>query len=122
MSSIDISSGPEPRLVRTTGLRPPGERPDEEGAEEVGRLRERVADLEDELRRREAALGAREARIEELNDELETVRRERDDTREWATFLDRELRENRERVETLESRVEALESRGLLGRLRGLFG
>jgi chromosome segregation ATPase len=91
-------------------------------ADEAVRLRERVAELEADLERAGAALAAREARIEELEAELGRVRRERDDAREWATFLDDELREHRDRVETLESRVEALESRGLLDRLRGLFG
>ena len=90
--------------------------------EAVGRLRERVVELEAELRRTIAVSEARKARVEELTEELDTARRERDDAREWATFLDRELRENRERVETLESRVEALESRGLVDHLRGLFG
>ena len=129
MSSSDVSPGSEPRLVRTTGLRPPREGVDErEGSgdvaasEEVGRLRERIAELEGELRRTRAVSELRKARVEELIDELEAARRERDDAREWATFLDGELREQRERVETLESRVESLESRGLLGRLRGLFG
>jgi chromosome segregation ATPase len=130
MSSSDSTGGSEPRLVRTTGLRTPRpagtneERGFDEAAvpEEVGRLRERVAELEAELERREATLAARETRIADLTDDLETARRERDDARDWATFLDRELREHRERVETLEGRVEALESQGLLGRLRGLFG
>jgi chromosome segregation ATPase len=89
--------------------------------DEVDRLRERVAELEGDLERAGAALAARERRIDELEAELGTVRRERDDAREWATFLDGELREHRERVETLESRVEALESRGLLDRLRRLL-
>ena len=118
MSSSDSQGESETRFVRTTGLRPPGEgtvEREETDPGEAVRLRERVGELETELRRREA-------RIEELTEELETARRERDDAREWATFLDRELRENRERVGTLESRVEALESRGLVDRLRGLFG
>ncbi|MEF8843227.1 MAG: hypothetical protein V5A62_16645 [Haloarculaceae archaeon] len=109
MSSSDSPGGAEPRLVRTTGLQPSrvgetseGEESDDAAVvDEVDRLRERVVELEAELG---------------------TVRRERDDAREWATFLDGELREHRERVETLEARVEALESRGLLGRIRGLFG
>jgi chromosome segregation ATPase len=128
MSSSDVSPGSEPRLVRTTGLRPSregvGERQgpgDVAATEEVGHLRERVAELEGELRRTRAVSEARKARVEELTGELETARRERDDAREWAAFLDRELRENRERVEALESRVGSLESRGLLGRLRELF-
>ena len=130
MSSSDSPGGAEPRLVRTTGLRSPrvertvgGEGSDDAAAtDEVDRLRERVAELEADLERAGTALAAREARIEELEAELGTVRRERDDAREWATFLDRELSEHRERVETLEDRVEALESRGLLDRLRGLLG
>lgn len=134
MSSSDGRGGPtgaEPRLVRTAGLGPPGA--EGTGAEEGGtddtaaraaveRLRERTEELEAALERRETALAAREARIEELTDRLESVRRERDDARAWASFLDDELREHRARVETLESRVEALDSRGLLDRLRGLFG
>lgn len=129
MSSSDGQAGPVPRLVRTTGLRPArSERADDGGSDgatdpgEVERLRERVAELEAELERTEGTLAAREARLEELTADLETARRERDDAREWAAFLDRELREHRDRVETLEARVEALESRGLLGRLRGLLG
>ena len=130
MSSSDSPGRAEPRLVRTTGLQPSREeRSDEDGAfgdvaatDEVCRLRERVAELEGALARTEAALADREARVEELTADLETARRERDDAREWAAFLDRELRENRERVETLEERVEALESPGLFDRLRGLFG
>lgn len=133
MSSSDSpgrTAGSEPRLVRTTGLQPArvegaseDERSDDAAASGgARRLRERIAELEGELDRRDAALADREARIEELTAEFETARRERDDAREWAAFLDRELREHRERVETLEARVERLESRGLLGRLRGLFG
>lgn len=134
MSSSDSPDGAEPRLVRTTGLRPlrvEGTVEEEEGEgvaddaavpDEVDRLRERVAELEGDLERAGAALADREARIAELTEELETTRRERDDAQDWASFLDRELREHRERVETLEERVESLESRGLLGRLRGLFG
>ena len=127
MSSSDSPAGPEPRLVRTTGLGPSrtgrsAARAEEPAAAE--RLRERVAELEGELDRTEAALAAREERIEELEADLETARRERDDARQWAAFLDRELREHRDRVETLEARVEALESEpaGLLDRLRGLLG
>ena len=130
MSSSDSPAGAEPRLVRTTGLRSPrveGTVEDEGSddavvADEVDRLRERVAELEADLERAGATLADREARIEELEAELASVRRERDDAREWATFLDDELREHRERVGTLEERVEALESRGLLDRLRGLLG
>jgi chromosome segregation ATPase len=138
MSSSDSpggTAGSEPRLVRTTGLQPAREgRSGQDGASddataagEVRRLRDRVAELEGELDRRDAALADREARIEELTAELETARHERDDANEWATFLDRELREHRAHVETLEDRIEALESgpsgpSGLLGRLRGLFG
>jgi chromosome segregation protein len=129
MSSSDSPAGTEPRLVRTTGLRSPRvERTvEDEGSDdaavagEVDWLRERVAELEADLERAGAALADREARIEELEAELASVRRERDDAREWATFLDDELREHRERVGTLEDRVEALESRGLLDRLRGLL-
>ena len=129
MSSSDYPGGADPRLVRTTGLRRSRvegtverERSDDAAvADEVDRLRERVAELEADLERAGAALAARETRIEELEAELGDVRRERDDAREWATFLDRELREHRERVEMLEDRVEALESRGLLDRLRQLL-
>lgn len=129
MSSSDGPVGSEARPVRTTGLGSDlDERDGEEDADggearsEADRLRERVAELEDELDRKGTALEARETRIAALTDELETTRRERDDARQWAAFLDRELSEHRDRVETLEDRVEALESRGLLGRLRGLLG
>ena len=127
MSSSDSPTGSETRLVRTTGLGPSrtgrSAATDEEPAA-AERLRERVAELEGDLDRTEAALAAREERIEELEADLETARRERDDARQWAAFLDRELREHRDRVETLEARVEALESEpaGLLDRLRGLLG
>ncbi|PSQ10447.1 hypothetical protein BRC93_09540 [Halobacteriales archaeon QS_5_70_15] len=120
--------GTEAQFVRTAGLDPaerggipPGS--DGEAARaEAERLRDRVSELEAELQRREAALDAREGRIEELEIELESIRSERDDAREWAAFLGRELSECRGRVGTLEDRVETLESRGLLDRFRGLFG
>lgn len=122
MSSSDGQAGPVPR---TTGLRPArSERADDGGSDgatdpgEVERLRERIAELEADLEQKEETLEARETRIEELTDELETARRERDDARQWATFLDREIREHRDRVRGLEERVEELESGGLLGRLR----
>jgi chromosome segregation ATPase len=131
--SVTGTTGTEGRLVRTTGLQPTGTEAtgDESGtardtaptAAETRRLRATVGELERELTRTSAALDEREARIEELSAELESVRGERDDARQWAAFLDRELREHREQVETLEERVAALESGPtLLGRLRRLFG
>lgn len=101
--------------MRREGREESGESDGAAETAEVSRLRERIAELEADLERVGAALDARNARIVELTDELETARRERDDAREWATFLDGEIREHRERVETLESR-------GLVARLRGLFG
>lgn len=126
MSSSEETAGSEPLLVRTTGPRPVrgegavGNEAFDPG--EVRRLRERVAELEAELERTGDTLAEREARIEDLTAELEAAHAARDDAREWAAFLDRELREYRERVGTLEERVEELESGGLLDRLRGLFG
>lgn len=131
MSSSEDPTGSEPLLVRTTGPRPVrGEGADGNGTfegafapGEVRRLRERVAELQGRLERTGDALADRETRVEELTAELEGVRRERDDAREWAAFLDRELREHRERVGTLEDRVETLESgTSLFARLRGLLG
>lgn len=126
MASSEEPAGSEPLLVRTTGPRPVrSEGGNGNGTfdpEEVRRLRGRVAELEAELERAEDALSEREARIGELTDELETARRERDDARKWAAFLEREIREHRGRVRGLEERVEELESGGLLGRLRRRLG
>ena len=137
MSSSDSTDGATvvgQRLVRTTGLQPTVERAaGEEGGDGIDgaiapdedhRLRTRVTELEGKLDRARRALETRETRLEELAAELESTRRERDDAREWAAFLDDELRDHRERVETLEERVRTLESGrgGLLDRIRGLLG
>ena len=129
MASTDTDPESGARLVRTAGLGEP--RPTDERAA----LRQRVAELESELQRKEAVLAERNEEIERLRHrldrreqalaereaDLEEARQDLEHAEEWAEFLDRELRHQRDRVGSLEERVESLESHSLWDRLKGLF-
>jgi chromosome segregation ATPase len=113
------SSNTTTPFVRTTGLSVTQSTPREEVLDsEVRRLRGKVAALEDQIE-------ARDARLAELETELDAKQEELETARQWGRFLDRDLTEHRETVEKLKSRVERLESdnepSGLLGRLRTLL-
>lgn len=115
-------------IVRTTGLHA------DEGsvAAERAHQRQRVAALETELAERTAELekvreewnATREelasARTElaSIRAQLEDRERELQKTREWADFLEADLKRQREIVDELKDRMQTLESGGLLGRLR----
>lgn len=128
MASTETDPESASQFVRTTGL---GEQP----ADERERLRARVAELESELECKEAVIAERNEEIARLRHRLDRreqalaereadlaeVRAELESAEEWAEFLDRELRAQRDRVGSLESRVESLESRSLWARLKGLF-
>jgi chromosome segregation ATPase len=134
MASTETEPESETQFVRTTGLEE--QRPTDERTE----LRARVAELESELARKEAVLAERNEEIARLRHrldrreqalaereaDLEEARADLETAEEWAEFLDRELRAQRDRVGSLEARVESLESdstdsRSLWDRLRDLF-
>ncbi|PSP99133.1 hypothetical protein BRC89_05480 [Halobacteriales archaeon QS_4_70_19] len=125
MASTDTDPESASQFVRTTGL---GE---QQPTDERERLHARVAELESDLARKEAVLAERNEEIARLHHrldrreqalaDLEEARRELANAEEWAEFLDRELRAQRDRVGSLEERVESLESRSLWARLKRLF-
>ena len=129
MASTDTEPDSGTQFVRTTG--PDGTEPTDERAA----LRQRVAELESELQRKEAVLAERNEEVARLRHrldrrkqalaereaDLEAARQELANAEEWAEFLDRELRPQRDRVGSLEERVESIESRSLWDRIRSVF-